>query len=144
MFPYVQQLLLVFSSCLLNHSSDHDIWKFYLNWFGTTKPTTFEWKSIFNIRSKQYLKAIETVGAYLRSLWTRTAEEKNILRPSKELMNCKQNTIKFIFHVSPNFHVTDPYHIGITLVNWSTLIRNSNGTNGYSQRFSFQKVLYLC
>ena len=32
---------------------------------------------------------IISVAAYLRSLWIRAAEEKNIPRPSSELMNCK-------------------------------------------------------
>ena len=80
------------------------------------------------------------VAVCLRSLRVRTAEKKNIPRPSRELMSCKKNTINFIFfifHISLNFQVTDPYHIRITLVNWSGLIRNRHGTNGYSQSFSF-------
>ena len=31
----------------------------------------------------------QTVAVYLRSLRIRAAEEKNIPRPSRELMNCK-------------------------------------------------------
>ena len=56
-------------------------------------------------------------AAYLRSLRIRAAEEKNIPRPSTELMNCKQGTINFTFHLSPSFHVADPYYIRTTLVN---------------------------
>ena len=47
----------------------------------------------------------------MRSLWTKAAEEKNIPRPSKELMNCKQKTINLIITVSSSFQVTDTYII---------------------------------
>ena len=46
-----------------------------------------------------------SVAVYLRSLRIITAEEKNIPGRSRELMDCKKNTIKVIFHISPNFHV---------------------------------------
>ena len=53
--------------------------------------------------SKNFSKSI--VAVYLRSLRIIAAEEKNIPGPSRELMDCKENTINFIFHISPNFYV---------------------------------------
>ena len=58
-----------------------------------------------------------SVAAYQRSLRIRALEEKNIPRPSRELMKCIKNTIRFKLRVPPNFDFTDPYHIGITEVN---------------------------
>ena len=94
-------------------------------------------EKIFKIAAENRKKSEISVAVYLRSLWIRPAQEKNIHRPSRELMNCKENRLNSIFHVSPNFDVTDPNHIRITLVKSSGLIRNRYGANQYSQSFSF-------
>ena len=57
------------------------------------------------------------------------------------MMNyCQWNTIHFIFHVSPFAHVSDPYHIRITLVNWSRLGKTITEKTDFHMTW---KVLFL-
>ena len=75
------------------------------------------------------------VAAHLRSLRPRAAERQEhpqILKGRNKLTTKQKN---FIFHTSLTFHVTDSYHIRITIPDWSRPARNCYGTSNHSQSF---------